>query len=255
MPGTRPAPRSLFVLSCLLPADTQATLKGVRSDILQTKFESKSISVECWKLTRSPAARAPRRERHKAATRRRLYEAAMALFAEKGYEGTSIEDIAERADVARATVFNYFKRKDQFLTAWGDERRRSLDALVIRESARGASAQEQLRRCMSALAAANEAERHLARTLTVAWVRVGGPLSEEPYTAYIFGQIVMGGIMRREIRPDVDSSLVGNILRDVYLGTLYRWLGAEPDPAFSLAEALLASLDVLLEGLVHDRRE
>lgn len=39
----------------------------------------------------------------------------MALFVEKGFDSTTMEDIAELADVARATVFNHFPRKSAFL--------------------------------------------------------------------------------------------------------------------------------------------
>lgn len=191
-----------------------------------------------------------RRERHKTATRLRLYEAAISLFAEKGYDKTSIDDIAERADVARATVFNYFERKDKFLDAWGDERRKSLTVAIMGQNSPEVSTQEQIRQCMRALAHANEQDRHIARTLVTAWVRAGGPVAEEPYTAHIFAQLVTVGIARGDLRADADPELVGHLLRDIYLGTLYRWLGDDSSvPPFDLRDHLLAALDVLLTGL------
>lgn len=173
----------------------------------------------------------------------------MSLFAEKGYDETSIDDIAERADVARATVFNYFKRKDEFLEAWTARRREFLSTAIVGQRLRYASTREQLGQCMRVLAAVNEDDATMARTLVSAWVHAERPITEEPYTAYIFAEIIADGVARGDIRSDADPALVGNLLRDIYLGTLYRWVGGEPHPPFSLTDHLLTLLDVLLDGL------
>jgi AcrR family transcriptional regulator len=55
------------------------------------------------------------RERKKRATRTAIHEAGMALFADQGFAGTTIDDIAERADVSRATVFSYFPTKEDIV--------------------------------------------------------------------------------------------------------------------------------------------
>src|SRR5262245_21966797 len=134
-----------------------------------------------------------RRQRNRETMRRRVYEAAITLFAERGYDSTSFDDIAELADVARATVFNYFRRKDHFLAAWGDERRRRLGALLIQESTRETDVAGQLLRCMRVLGETTERERELTSELLLAWVRTGAPVLEEPYSAYIFAQIITEG--------------------------------------------------------------
>ncbi|WP_032761476.1 helix-turn-helix domain-containing protein, partial [Streptomyces alboviridis] len=70
-----------------------------------------------------PPPQVSRRERNKRRVRERLYSAAIELIVEKGYDHTSIEEIAERADVARGTFFNYFQRKEDIITEWGERRR------------------------------------------------------------------------------------------------------------------------------------
>lgn len=45
-------------------------------------------------------------------TRRRIYEAAMALFREKGFEDTTMRDIAAKANVALGGAYYYFSSKD-----------------------------------------------------------------------------------------------------------------------------------------------
>ena len=51
------------------------------------------------------------RERKKAKTRALIQEHAMRLFREQGYDATSVEEIAEAAEVSPSTVFRYFPTK------------------------------------------------------------------------------------------------------------------------------------------------
>jgi AcrR family transcriptional regulator len=47
----------------------------------------------------------------------RLLDAAVRLFAEKGFDGTSVQEIVERAAVTKGAMYHYFKSKDDLLYA------------------------------------------------------------------------------------------------------------------------------------------
>ena len=88
----------------------------------------------------SAAAQSGFRQRKKDKSRQAIEDAAWELFAEQGYDETSVNDIAERANVAPRTFFRYFPTKeavmypqfDELLRSVRDEfRRRPADEPVI----------------------------------------------------------------------------------------------------------------------------
>ena len=74
-----------------------------------------------------------RQERRKRRTRQAIQKAALELFAERGYRETTINDIAERAEVAPRTVTVHFPAKEELLL---DAEPFTLDSLSERLSAR-----------------------------------------------------------------------------------------------------------------------
>jgi AcrR family transcriptional regulator len=90
------------------------------------------------------------RERKKQRTREQIIEAAMGLFAERGYHATTIADIAAAAEVAPRTFFSYFPSKEAVVFHNVD---RDMDALAValRDRLPGESAFDALRRWIDAM--------------------------------------------------------------------------------------------------------
>jgi AcrR family transcriptional regulator len=77
----------------------------------------------------------PRRTRKKQATREAISAIATRMFIERGFDNVTVAEIAEAADVARMTVFNYFPRKeDLFFDQEGEARTLLREALLNRDA-------------------------------------------------------------------------------------------------------------------------
>jgi AcrR family transcriptional regulator len=94
------------------------------------------------------------RERKRQQTRERLTRVAMALFLERGFEATTLDDIASAADISRRSFFHYFASKEDVVFAWHEE---STAALIAAVAARPANE--------SMLAAAENAISAMVRQL------------------------------------------------------------------------------------------
>ena len=62
-----------------------------------------------------PERKISRRERHAAARKKRILDAAARVFARKGYERATTKEIADEADVGEGTIYSYFASKRDLL--------------------------------------------------------------------------------------------------------------------------------------------
>jgi AcrR family transcriptional regulator len=65
--------------------------------------------------TAKPREELSLRERKKIRTRRQIADAALALFAARGYDAVTVAEIARMADVSEQTVYNFFPSKEQLV--------------------------------------------------------------------------------------------------------------------------------------------
>src|SRR5262245_29183203 len=63
-------------------------------------------------------------------TRQRIQDVALELFAEQGYEKTSLREIAERLEVTKAALYYHFKTKEDILISLFQDLARPLDELL-----------------------------------------------------------------------------------------------------------------------------
>jgi AcrR family transcriptional regulator len=193
--------------------------------------------------------RGSRREERKAETRRRLLAVAGRLFVEHGYENTTFDQIAQEAEVSRQTVFNYFAKKDDFVIAWGEQRRADI-ADILARSAEIDSAVARLILAFNVIADYYERNSETGRVFTIAWVKSGGPIIEQRALADQLSAVLADGQRTGEIRPDIDVTRAGHVLRAGYFDALWAWAAPDRQPGVpSLFDEMLARMDLILGGL------
>jgi AcrR family transcriptional regulator len=71
-----------------------------------------------------------RRERKKQRTREAIVDAAFTLFADKGFEATTVEEIADLVDVSSRTFFRYFSSKEDVVLTFQEEQFAAIMAAI-----------------------------------------------------------------------------------------------------------------------------
>ncbi|GAA3974736.1 TetR/AcrR family transcriptional regulator [Streptomyces sp. NBC_01352] len=187
------------------------------------------------------------RERKKIKTRTAIRDATYALIEEQGYDATTIEQIAERAEVSPSTVFRYFPTKEDIVLT--DE----YDAVLL-EELRSRPADEpwpdSLRYIMrKAVGLGADQEPEVTRLRSHLMVQVPAVRARMVESMAVTGKLLAEAVSARTGRPQ-DSlevrvytmSLIGGLAEI----SLY-W--AENDFQDDLTELLDRALDVIEHGL------
>jgi AcrR family transcriptional regulator len=195
-----------------------------------------------------------RRERKKEETRRRIFEAAIALFRDKGYEATTVDEITERADVGRGTFFNYFPKKEAVLAYLSEER------LAVAEENAGAllaenrPSREKIIDLYLLAADAWVADRELSQYVFGEWLRrVFAPTADvELGWRKLMFALLEQGRASGELRSDVDDTRADAIFTGIYMTTLFHWLFCPEEclpKGFDLRREVRVRLEVVFDGL------
>ncbi|WP_329582658.1 hypothetical protein [Streptomyces sp. NBC_01361] len=87
------------------------------------------------------------------------------------------------------------------------------------------------------------------KAVLTAWVRAGFPLHEQPCVSGMFTEFIKAGRGSGQVPDTVDTQLAGYLMRDICLGTRYRWsqsAGDHGDLESDLQDACTTFLDGLM---------
>lgn len=200
----------------------------------------------------SPEPEKPRRLRKKERTRRAIFDAAMSLFSERGFDGVTIEQICDAADVAKATFFLHFPTKGALIFEATARLSQELQELLSEPSA---TAREDLQRVtrfiLERYAAQREVMEPMFREALSAPARELHLQPDAVELGNLIVELVRRGQRSGEFRSDVMAELVATSFM-ASCSTIASVAVARGVP--DLAPLIEQYLDLLLHGIARAPR-
>jgi TetR/AcrR family transcriptional regulator, regulator of mycofactocin system len=192
----------------------------------------------------APSVGWPRRKQQ---TRERLEDTSLRLFAERGFERTTVDDLAAAAGVGRRTIFRYFPSKNDIVFGALDERLRMLVAELEAGRTAGLPLVEMVRRAFHATSSYELGER-ASLAMRIALISSVPSLQAHAALRYqAWENAVRAAVERRTGVRGVYSRACAAAVVGVMRAAFDTWL--EAGAGDDLAEIIDSSLDVLASGL------
>ena len=185
-----------------------------------------------------------------------ILDAAVRVFARKGFHTSRVGDIAEEAGIAHGLLYHYFSSKDEVLrTVFSQAWSRLLAALHAVEAG-GEPAPEQLRKVAAILLRTWRDEPDLVRVLVREVARsphLAEQVDEVREAFLVIQRVIERGQEEGTFRADLDPRLASWIVYGSLEELLTGWvLGQLPDGDEEVARAERTVIDVVCGGLVAD---
>jgi TetR/AcrR family fatty acid metabolism transcriptional regulator len=185
--------------------------------------------------------------------RERILDAAVRVFARKGFHATRVSEVAKLAGVADGTIYLYFDSKDHLLVSLFESRVARLLAYLETELPRAPTAAHRLRRIIELQLGLLEGERDLAEVVTVI-LRQSTKLMKEyaapAFNAYLdtIAKVIADGQASGELRDDVSPHLAARAVFGALDGLAMTWaLGKAEHGGLLRASGQL--VEIVLRGL------
>jgi TetR/AcrR family transcriptional regulator, fatty acid metabolism regulator protein len=198
----------------------------------------------------------PNRSNAQEQKRRVLLDAAVRVFARKGYHASRVGDIAEEAGVAYGLLYHYFQSKEEVLLTVFRETWRALIATIRSVEQAGDPPREQLRKVAEILLRSWRRDPDLVRVLVLEVTRsqhLPGEMDEIVQSFAAIQEIVERGQADGTIRADLDARLASYVFYGAIEELLTGWvLGRLPDSEEDVARAERTLVEIVTGGLAPE---
>ncbi|MET7291362.1 helix-turn-helix domain-containing protein [Streptomyces griseoloalbus] len=185
------------------------------------------------------------KQRRRGNTRQRIQDVALELFAEQGYEKTSLREIAEHLDVTKAALYYHFKTKEEILVGIFEDLSRPMEELIAwgrQQPHTLETKQEIIRRYSEALMGAAPLFRFMQENqATIRELRIG-----EMFKTRMLGL--------RDILMDPDAELVDQVRCVSALFTMHAGMHVLQDVESDPEEKRKAVLEVAIDLITQAHR-
>jgi AcrR family transcriptional regulator len=192
-----------------------------------------------------------RRERKKCETRQQIIDSAMEMFRKKGFQATSMEQIANRVDISKVTIYNYFPVKEaivsEFMQATTSKRKEE-EILRLIESFPDTKSRlmDFYRRSFEEMKGNREIYKvYFGYRMKSLFESIRDPSTRSGFEG-LLAMILSAGQEAGEIRQDMSAELLARHLEMMGAVVFMPWW-IDPD-TFTLEENLRPAIDLFLNG-------
>ena len=190
------------------------------------------------------------RERNKLQCRKRILKSSRQLFSAKGYEETTIEDVAERAEISKATLYNYFPSKESLLIGIAEAELADVRHLIASDLKDEPRSLVKLRRVLEAFVTDSASYLPLSRKITYLNSCEESPLYATRLDMLrILRQLVEEAQSQGDFRTDVPADDIVDMVMGVYLMSQFQWPRIADDAEALRSEKLQRFFDHMLAGV------
>lgn len=195
-------------------------------------------------------AQLSRREQNKLENRQRILAVAARLFAAQGPAATTAEQIAEAAEVSRATFFNYFRSKQAVIAALAAGYDEDFAEMIASARRSEASTAGRLERVFVLTASRMLAAPALNKMIlgeserAYGHVRQSGPRFNRMQG--LLRELLVDGVTGGDVRTDYPIELLAEMVSGVYVSVLHNWRLTK---AYPLEARMRASARFLAEAI------
>ena len=186
-------------------------------------------------------------------TMQRILEAAYELFVDKGYRGSSMREIAEKAGIKAGSIYNHFKNKEELFEAVFIEKHPLFRILSLLDEVEGETAEELLSNAINRLNKEIRSDPRLLNLFFVELVEMGGEhITEAVETNFPPDSKFMKRIfaMKNEFREIREPVIIRTLIGSLFANLIFNLFIGNVKPKRWGTDSELT--DVLLRGILKE---
>lgn len=177
-------------------------------------------------------------------------KASRRLFSSKGYEDTLIEDIARKAEISKATLYNYFPNKESLLMGIAQDELDQIKSLLNHDYKDVESSEEKLRRILEVFILDSIPFINLSRKITYLNSVEGSALyATRLEMMSIFRSLIVEAQEQNIFKKEICADDIVDIVMSVYLMAQFEWPNIADYSLEYCKEKLNRILDLILVNI------
>ena len=191
-----------------------------------------------------------RRELNKIKCRQRILKASRRLFKEKGYDNTMIEDVADKAGISKATLYNYFENKESLLVNTMDDQIEIMRKYI--RNTEGVDSYEKIRQVLEFMVIDSSLFVEVSRRVMYLNACENSLMYGKANEAKEMLKALVDDAKKEGFfREDVHSIEIVEIFISIYLNSQFQWKDIEELTEEQIRERVDRMMELTLSGCMN----